>query len=114
MPREESEYLQDIVAAARHARAHACGLTFSEFTQSHLHQSAVQWELTVIGEASTRIGSDTKAAHTRIPWSQMIGMRNRIVHRYFRIDLDILWSVIQDDLPELIAELTPLVRSQAD
>ena len=114
MPREESRYLQAMVVAAKHARAHARGLTFSEFTESRLHQNAVQGELTVIGEAAARIGSDTKDAHPGIPWSEITGMRNRIVHRYFRADLDILWSVLQDDLPDLIAQLTPLVRQEAD
>lgn len=114
MPREESAYLQDILVAARGARAHVRELTFSEFTQSHLHRSAVQRELTVIGEASAHVSLDTKAAHPEIPWSQMIGMRNRIVHRYFRIDLDIVWSVVREDLPALIGHLAPLVQSKAD
>ena len=112
MPREESEYLQDIVFAAQHARTHARGLTFSEFTQSHLHRSAVQWELTVIGEASARVSLDTKVAHPEIPWSQMTGMRNRIVHRYFSVDLDILWSVVREDLPDLIDRVGALVRQE--
>ena len=114
MPREESEYLQDIVVAAQQARAHARGLTFAEFIQSHLHQSAVQWELTVIGEASARVSPDTKDAHPEIPWAQMIEMRSRIVHRYFAVDLDIVWSVVREDLPELVAQLAPLVPSEAD
>lgn len=81
MPREESEFLQDIAVAAQQASTHARGLTFSEFTQSRLHRSAVQWELTVNGEASARISPDSKDAHPEIPWAQMTGMRNRIVHR---------------------------------
>ena len=112
MPREKSEYLQDILVAAQQARTHARGLTFSEFTQSRLHRSAVQWELTVIGEASARISLDTKVAHPEIPWSQMTGMRNRIVHRYFSIDLDILWSVIREDLPVLVDRVGTLVRQE--
>ena len=112
MPREEAEYLQDIVVAAQQARTHARGLTFSEFTQSHLHRSAVQWDLTVIGEASARISPDTKDAHPEIPWAQMIGMRNRIVHRYFAVDLDIVWSVVREDLPVLIDRVRALLRQE--
>ena len=114
MPRDESAYLQDILAAAQGARAHVRELTFSEFTQSHLHRNAVQWELTVIGEAASCVSLDTKVAHPEIPWLQMTGMRNRIVHRYFRIDLDIVWSVVREDLPALIARLAPLIPSEAD
>ena len=112
MPREESAYLQDILVAAQQARTHVRELTFSEFTQSHLHRSAVQWELTVVGEASVRVSLDTKVAHPEIPWSQMTGMRNRIVHRYFNIDLDILWSVVREDLPVLIDRVGTLVRQE--
>ena len=112
MPREEPAYLQDILIAAQHARTHARGLTFLEFTQSRLHRSAVQRELTVIGEASARVSLDTKVAHPEIPWSQMAGMRNRIVHRYFSMDLDILWSVVREDLPVLIDRVRTLVRQE--
>lgn len=112
MPREESAYLQDILVAAQGARTHVRELTFSEFTQSHLHRNAVQWELTVIGEASARVSLDTKVAHPEITWSQMTGMRNRIVHRYFRIDLDIVWSVVREDLPVLIHRIETLVRRE--
>ena len=112
MPREEPAYLQDILVAAQQARTHARGLTFSEFTRSHLHRNAVQWDLTVIGEASARVSFDTKVAHPEIPWSQMTGMRNRIVHRYFSIDLDIVWSVVREDLPVLIERVRALVRQE--
>lgn len=69
MPREESEYLHDTAVAAQQARSHARGLTFWEFTQSRLQRTAVQWELTVIGEASARISPDTKGAYPVIPWA---------------------------------------------
>ncbi|MDE2869600.1 MAG: DUF86 domain-containing protein [Chloroflexota bacterium] len=114
MPREESAYLQDILVAAQGARTHVRGLAFSEFTQSRLHQYAVQWELTVMGEAASCVSLDTKVAHPEIPWSQMTGMRNRIVHRYFWVDLDIVWSVVREDLPGLIAQVAPLVPSEAE
>lgn len=109
MPREELAYLRDILIAAQQACAHAYGLTFTEFTQRRLYRSAVQWELTAIGEAAARVSLDTKVAHPEIPWSQMTGMRNRIVHRYFGVDLDILWSVVREDLPFLIDRVEALV-----
>ena len=62
-----------------------------------------------IGEAASRISADTRQAYPEIPWSQIVGMRNRLVHAYFDINLDILWQVVQDDLPALIAQLEPLV-----
>jgi uncharacterized protein with HEPN domain len=59
----------------------------------------------IIGEAANQISQVTKNDLPSIPWEEMTGMRNRLVHAYFDINLDILWRTIQDDLPALIAEL---------
>jgi len=59
----------------------------------------------IIGEAAYQVTPDTRAQTRRIPWDDMIGMRHRLVHAYFDIDLDILWKTAKEDLPPLIAEL---------
>lgn len=67
-------------------------------------QQAVVLNLMTIGEAAGRIVSDCKdfvAAHPEIPWAQMRGMRNRMVHGYFDIDLNIVWDTVDSSLPEL-------------
>ena len=109
MQRDENAYLLDMLLAARDALEFAAGLTFSQFEQSRLHQHAVVKAVQNVGEAASRVSADTKQAHPEIPWRQVIGMRNRLIHAYFDINLDILWQVVQDDLPELIAQIEPLV-----
>ena len=109
MQRDESAYLLDMLLAARDALEFAAGLTFSQFEESRLHQHAVVKAVENIGEAASRVSADTKQAHPEIPWRQVIGMRNRLIHAYFDINLDILWQVVQDDLPELVAQVKPLV-----
>ena len=109
MQRDESAYLLDMLLAARDALEFAAGLTFSQFEESRLHQHAVVKAVENIGEAASRVSADTKQAHPEIPWRQVIGMRNRLIHAYFDINLDILWQVVQDDLPELVAQIEPLV-----
>jgi uncharacterized protein with HEPN domain len=59
----------------------------------------------IIGEAASRMSADTKANLVDIPWQDIIGMRNRLVHAYFDIDLDILWQTIETELPKLVASL---------
>jgi uncharacterized protein with HEPN domain len=59
----------------------------------------------IIGEAATRVTEAKQSALTGIPWPEIIGMRNRIVHGYDQINFDILWAVIQNDLPPLIRQL---------
>ena len=59
----------------------------------------------IVGEAANRVSTDGRAAQPQIPWKEIVGMRNRLTHGYDAVDLDILWNVIQDDLPPLIDQL---------
>jgi uncharacterized protein with HEPN domain len=58
--------------------------------------------ITVVGEAASRVSSDTRSKLDGIPWPDIVGMRNRLIHAYFDINLDILWATVQDSLPYLI------------
>lgn len=62
---------------------------------------AVTKELEIIGEAASKCSSLFKAKHPKIPWSEVVGMRNRLIHEYFGIDLDVVWTTCQEDLPLL-------------
>jgi uncharacterized protein with HEPN domain len=61
--------------------------------------------LEILGEAAGRVPSEVQQVHPSIPWSHIIGMRNRLIHGYDRVDLDIVWSVVVADLPPLVARL---------
>ena len=63
----------------------------------------------IIGEAANRVPEDFQEDHPEIPWAQIIGMRNRLIHGYDDVDLNFLWSVVQDDLPGLIVQLEKLL-----
>jgi uncharacterized protein with HEPN domain len=63
--------------------------------------SAVLYELTIIGEAARVLTDSLKTELVEVPWIDIIGMRNRIVHEYFSIDYDVLWNTIEKDIPEL-------------
>ncbi len=102
-------YLLDMLQAAREARDLSAGLTWEAFEKSRLHQFAMVKLVEIIGEAARSLSDTTRDAHPEIPWPAMIGMRNHLVHRYFRIDLPIVWDVIQNHLGPLIAHLEPLV-----
>jgi uncharacterized protein with HEPN domain len=65
--------------------------------------------LEIIGEAARLVSQETRDTHPEIPWEQMIGMRNRLIHEYFRVNLTTVWETIQNDLPPLIAQIEPLV-----
>ena len=109
MQRDEG-YLLDILIAARRAMGFVEGITWTQFQASDLHQNAVM-HLEVIGQAARLVSQELRTAHPEIPWEQMIGMRNRLIHEYFRVSLTILWDTVQNDLPELVAKIEPLVPS---
>jgi uncharacterized protein with HEPN domain len=61
--------------------------------------------IAVIGEAASKVSLGTRSGLDRIPWADVVGMRNRLIHAYFDINLDILWATVQDSLPPLIQSL---------
>ena len=107
--RRDDAYLLDMLLAARKARAFIAGMTWEDFNRSDLHQNAVLRVLEIIGEASARISPETRAAHPEIPWTQMVGMRNRLIHEYFRVNWLTVWETVQRDLEDLIAHIEPLI-----
>jgi uncharacterized protein with HEPN domain len=111
MQRDDA-YLLDILIAARKALKFLAGMTWEEFERSELHQNAVMRPLEIIGEAARRVSQQTRDAHPEIPWEQMIGIRNRLIHEYFRVNLATVWDTVQNDLPRLIALIEPLVPSE--
>ena len=107
--RRDDAWLLDMLLAARDAVKFAAPSTFHEFEDDDLNQLTILKSIEIIGEAASRISEETRARHPNIPWTQIIGMRNRIVHGYFAIRLDRVWQTVQDDLPPLIAQLEALV-----
>jgi uncharacterized protein with HEPN domain len=108
------EYLQHIVDGIDRATRYVTGMDFGEFEKDSRTQDAVIRSIEVIGEAAQRVRStDSKFAtqHAHVPWDQMYGMRNRIVHDYFEIDLAVVWQTVQQDLPMLRLQVSTLVAS---
>ena len=64
--------------------------------------------LEVLGEAANRVDAETRAAHSDIPWAQLVGLRNRLIHGYDQVDYDIVWRIVRTDLPDLVARLRRL------
>jgi len=81
--RRDETYLLDILIAARDAMSFVSDVTQAQFYASRLHQNAVVKALEIIGDAAARISDETRQAHPEIPWADITGMRNRLVHGYF-------------------------------
>jgi len=110
-----AEYLDHMLEAGRLSRSYIEGLGYEEFLADKRTQQAVIMNLVIIGEAATRLLKDHPDfldAHPEVPWKSMKGMRNRIAHGYFEIDLGVVWETVQSALPELLARL-PAIRDEA-
>ena len=101
--------LLDIVISATDAMDFMAGLDKGRFIDSRLHQNAVIRCLEVIGEAANKLSPEIRAVHPDVPWGDMIGMRNRLIHAYNEVQVDIVWQVVSDRLPELVARIRPLL-----
>ncbi len=77
------------------------------------HQYAVFKAIEILGEAARLVSDETRKAHPQIPWESIAGMRNRLIHEYFRIHLATVWQTVQEDIPPLVAQLKPLVPPEA-
>ncbi len=98
--KDENLYLAQLIEAIDRILEYTSGGQ-DAFRDSKLIQDAVATNLTVIGEAAKRLSEETRAKAPAIPWNQVGALRNRIVHAYFSLDLEIIWQVIEDELPEL-------------
>ncbi len=71
-------------------------------------------DIEIVGEAAVRITESGRTQTPEIPWQEIVAMRNRLVHAYFNINLDIVWQTVRQDLPVLIASLEEILRSESD
>jgi uncharacterized protein with HEPN domain len=108
--REWRFYLDDMIAFAEKVLAYTDGLDQAGFAASGITYDATLRNLELIGEAATHIPDEVRAAHPQIPWRMIIAARNRLIHGYLGIDDDTLWSIIRDDVPELLPLLKALKR----
>jgi uncharacterized protein with HEPN domain len=105
--------LEHMLEAVRLARSYVEGLGKADFLEDRKTQQAVILNILVVGEAATKIANeypDFVAGHPDIPWRQIRGMRNRMAHGYFEINLDIVWDTVQESLPQLEQQLLELQR----
>ncbi len=101
MKKDDAVYLHHILAAVGRIETYSKGITFQEFLETGIIQDAVVRQLEIIGEASRNLSSDLCRSHTEVSWGEIIGLRNRVAHAYFDIDIGVVWEVVQEDIPHL-------------
>ncbi|MFO1094135.1 MAG: DUF86 domain-containing protein [Planctomycetaceae bacterium] len=109
--RDDRQRILDILEAIDRIAAKAT-VTREAFAKDELLQVWVVHHLRIIGEAARAISLETQATIANVPWRQIIGMRNTLVHQYFGVDIDIVWSVLQDDLNPLRSAIQSWLSQQ--
>lgn len=104
--------LGHMLRAAADAAEMADGASRNELDSDQKLRFALVHLLMIIGEAASRIPADDRQRFPAIPWAQVVGLRNRIVHGYFDVDLDIVWQIVEHDLPPLIAQLERILEEK--
>ena len=113
MPRDDPAFLLDMLLAAREALSFTEDMSFDDFVRDRRTHLSVLKSVEIVGEAAAQVSEGARRANPDIPWREIVGMRNRLVHAYFDIDLPLVWDTVRHDLPDLIARLEPLVTPEA-
>jgi len=103
-------YLQDILAACESIEAFTAGMDLDAFRKDDKTASAVIRKLEVIGEATKQLPEEFRQRHPEIPWKEMAGMRDRLIHFYFGVDHRLVWQTIIDRLPNLIRQIQHILE----
>ena len=105
----DAVYLLDVLVSARKIRTYVEGVMRDEFFRDTKLQDSVIRRLEIIGEAAGRVSPMFREENPQIPWNDMRGMRNRMIHGYDDIDMNVVWETVQQDIPRLVAQLESLV-----
>jgi uncharacterized protein with HEPN domain len=114
MINRDLESLLDIDYYGRTIISFVSGMTQAEFASDPKTIAAVMYAIAVMGEATKRLSNEFREQHSQLPWRELAGLRDRLVHDYRNIDLDILWDVVSVEIPALLVSLEPLLPRQGE
>jgi len=110
MSNEFLDYVEDTVDAMEKAEILLKGVTYDQFESNFRINFAVVRALEIVGEATKRLPMTLRDQYPNIPWKQMAGMRDRIIHGYDTVDLEIVWDVVKQDIPQIKPQIQQILK----
>jgi uncharacterized protein with HEPN domain len=109
--RNSIDYLEDIQDAITKGMNFVGNISFDEFLKDEKTQYALIRAIEIIGEASKKISDDLKTKYTSVPWSEISGMRDKLIHDYFGVNEEVVWKTAKEDLPMLKTKIEVIISS---
>ena len=111
--REFLDYVADIQEAAQNISQFIAGMTWAQFAQDQKTIYAVVRAFEIIGEAAKKVPLSVRKRHAKVPWKQMAGMRDKLIHEYFGVNYQVLWKTAQEDIPPVRPLIAKVLKEEA-
>jgi uncharacterized protein with HEPN domain len=108
--KDPKKFLQHILECINDIEEYALGKSKGDFLSDKMLQDAIFRKIEIIGEATKNLPEDFKLKAPHIPWRDMAGTRDKLIHGYFGVDLNLTWDIVKDDLPKLKSDLSELLK----
>ncbi len=110
MKKGDTAYLRHILDAISRIEEYTKGIEYEDFMENHLIQDGVIRQIEIIGEATKRLSDEIREKQPNIPWKDMAGMRDKLIHDYLGVDIDAVWDTVERDIPLLKNKLKYLIE----
>jgi len=108
--KDDLVYLQHILDSIKWIENYVSDISQEQFLEDHLVQDAVIRQIEIIGEASKKISDSLQLVYLLIPWKDIAGMRNKLIHGYFGVDIEAVWKTVSTDIPLLKAQIDNIIK----
>jgi len=110
--RINKDFLSDIQEATRRVKVYTAGMTYEAFLADTKTQDAVIRNLEIIGEVTKNLSTELRTRYPDVPWKGMAGIRDRLIHHYFGVNLDIVWNIVIAELPDVALQIEEIIRNE--
>ncbi len=107
--RADKDFLYDIQEAVRRIKIYTHEMTYEEFLADTRTQDAVIRNIEIIGEATKKLSVELRIQYPDVPWKEMTGTRDRLIHNYFGVDIEVVWKISIDELSNLTLQITKIL-----